>query len=167
VLDKFYLKMAFGCIKFGLLRTKKYFMTQKQIELVKSSWSIISTIDPLVVGGLFYNRLFEIEPETKKLFRESIAERSKTLMATLSYIVSKLDKLEDIIGEVHKLAQRHTTYGVKPEHYIIAGDILIWTLEQGLGKNWNQELQEAWIECYTILSNAMISAADNSAKEAA
>ena len=142
-------------------------MTQKQIELVKSSWSLVSAIDPLVVGGLFYNRLFEIEPQVKHLFRESIAERSKTLMATLSYIVVKLDKLEDIIGEVKKLAQRHTTYGVKAEHYIIAGDVLMWTLEQGLAEFWNDELKQAWIECYTILSNAMITAAGGEAKEAA
>ena len=118
-------------------------MTQKQIDLVKSTWALVSTIDPLVVGGLFYNRLFEIEPEVKSLFRESIAERSKTLMATFAYIVAKLDKLDDIINEVRKLAQRHTSYGVKPEHYVVAGDILIWTLEQGLGENWNQEVKEA------------------------
>jgi hemoglobin-like flavoprotein len=142
-------------------------MTQKQIELVKSTWMIVSTIDPLVVGGLFYNRLFEVEPGVKSLFRESIAERSKTLMATLSYIVAKLDKLEDIIGEVRKLARRHTDYGVRPEHYVIAGDILIWTLEQGLGENWNQDVKEAWIACYTILSNAMIAAAAEKEQKAA
>lgn len=142
-------------------------MTQKQIELVKSTWTIVSAIDPLVVGGLFYNRLFEVEPSVKSLFRESIAERSKTLIATLAYIVAKLDKLEDIIGEVRKLAQRHTVYGVKPEHYIIAGDILIWTLEQGLGENWNKEVKEAWIECYTILSDAMIEASGQKVPKAA
>jgi hemoglobin-like flavoprotein len=142
-------------------------MTQKQIELVKSTWALVSTIDPLVVGGLFYNRLFEKEPGVKSMFRESIAERSKTLIATLSYIVAKLDKLEDIMSEVRKLARRHTDYGVKPEHYIIAGDILMWTLEQGLGENWNQEVKEAWIECYTIISNAMIASSGQEIHKAA
>jgi hemoglobin-like flavoprotein len=153
---------------FEKIITKKLIpMTQKQIDLVKSTWALVSTIDPLVVGGLFYNRLFEIEPEVKFLFRESIAERSKTLMATFAYIVAKLDKLDDIINEVRKLAQRHTSYGVKPEHYVVAGDILIWTLEQGLGENWNQEVKEAWIACYAILSNAMIAASGGEVSKAA
>ena len=26
LLDKYYLKMAFGCIKFGLLKTKKFYL---------------------------------------------------------------------------------------------------------------------------------------------
>jgi hemoglobin-like flavoprotein len=142
-------------------------MTQKQIELVKSSWSQVMTIDPAVVGGLFYNRLFEIAPQVKHMFRSPIPEQSKKLLTMINYVIIKLDKLDDIIGEVGKLAQRHTSYGVKPEHYIIVGDALIWTLEQGLGENWNEDVKTAWIGCYTILSSAMIGAASNEEKEAA
>ena len=144
-----------------------FFMTQKQIELVKSSWSLVSAIDPIIVGDLFYNRLFEIAPQVKHMFRNPIPEQSKKLIAMINYVIIKLDKLEDIIGEVGKLAQRHTNYGVKPEHYTIVGSALIWTLGKGLGEFWNDELKEAWIECYTILSNAMISAANSETKEAA
>ena len=142
-------------------------MTQKQIELVKSSWSVVSTIDPVVVGGLFYNRLFEIAPQVKHMFHHPVPEQSKKLLAMISYVIAKLDKLEDIIDEVGKLAQRHNSYGVRPEHYTIVGNALIWTVEQGLGENWNQPVKEAWIECYTILSTAMIAAADTSAQKAA
>ena len=142
-------------------------MTQNQIEFVKSSWSQVMTIDPVVVGGLFYNRLFEIAPEVKHMFRNPIPEQSKKLLTMINYVIVKLDRLEDIIGEVGKLAQRHTSYGVKPEHYVIVGDALIWTLEQGLGENWSEEVKEAWIECYTILSKAMIGAASNEEKAAA
>ncbi len=142
-------------------------MTQKQIELVKSSWSLISTIDPVVVGDLFYNRLFEIAPQVKHMFRSPIPEQSKKLIAMIGYVIAKLDKLEDIIDEVGKLAQRHSGYGVKPEHYTVVGTALIWTLEKGLGENWNEEVKDAWIKCYTILSDAMISSADAAEKEAA
>jgi hypothetical protein len=37
---------------------------------------------------------------------------------------------------------------------------LLWTLEQGLGPNWNEETKAAWIACYTILSSAMIDTID-------
>ncbi len=134
-------------------------MLQKKIELVKATWSYVETLDPVIVGGLFYGRLFDIAPEVRSMFRGEIPEQSKKLISMIGYVISKLDKLEDIIGEVGKLAQRHNSYGVKPEHYAIVGDALIWTLEQGLGEHWNKNARSAWIECYTILSEAMINSA--------
>jgi hemoglobin-like flavoprotein len=142
-------------------------MTNKQIDLVKSSWAIVATIDPVTVGSLFYNRLFEIAPQLKPMFRNPIPEQSKKLLAMINYVITKLDKLEDILDEVAKLAQRHVSYGVKPDHYIIVGGALLWTLEKGLGENWNSELKEAWTVCYGILSSAMINAAEYEQKDAA
>jgi hemoglobin-like flavoprotein len=133
-------------------------MTTKQIELVKSTWAIVATIDAVAVGNLFYNRLFEIAPQVKHMFRNPMEEQSKKLISMITYVIRKLDKLDDIIDEVGKLAKRHVQYGVEPEHYLIVGNALIWTLAQGLGKYWSEEVREAWAKCYSILSNAMIEA---------
>ena len=135
-------------------------MTNKQIDLVKSSWAIVATIDPVTVGGLFYNRLFEIAPQLKHMFRNPMPEQSKKLLAMINYVISKLNKLEDILDEVAKLARRHVSYGVKPDHYTIVGEALLWTLEKGLADNWNSEVKEAWRDCYQILSSAMINASE-------
>lgn len=142
-------------------------MTNKQIDLVKSSWTIVATIDPITVGGLFYERLFEIAPQLRHLFRNPMPEQSKKLLAMINYVISKLDKLEDIIDEVAKLARRHVSYGVKVEHYTVVGAALLWTLEKGLGESWNSEVAEAWTVCYDILSSAMINAAGYEQKDAA
>ena len=85
----------------------------------------------------------------------------------LGYVISKLDKLEVIMDEVSKLAQRHVNYGVKDEHYTVVGSALLWTLEKGLADHWNEELEEAWTTCYVTLSGAMISASQFTAKDAA
>lgn len=135
-------------------------MTNKQIDLVKSSWAIVATIDPVTVGGLFYNRLFEIAPQLKHMFRNPMPEQSKKLLAMINYVISKLNKLEDILDEVAKLARRHVSYGVKPDHYTLVGEALLWTLEKGLADNWNSEVKEAWRDCYQILSSAMINASE-------
>src|SRR6187549_1388463 len=142
-------------------------MTNKQIDLVKSSWAMVATIDPLTVGGLFYNRLFEIAPQLKHMFRNSMPEQSKKLLSMINYVISKLNKLEDILDEVAKLARRHVSYGVKPDHYTIVGEALLWTLEKGLADNWNSEVKEAWTDCYHILSSAMINASEYSEQHAA
>ncbi len=70
-----------------------------------------------VVDELFYNRLFEVSPEVKPMFsRTPLPEQSKKLLTMLSYIISKLDKLDDILDQISELARRHKQYGVKDEH---------------------------------------------------
>src|SRR5829696_6685663 len=102
-------------------------MTPHQINLIKNSWAAVASIDGQIVGSLFYNRLFELAPEVKPMFsRTTVSEQSKKLLAMLGYVISKLDKLEDIIAEVAKLAQRHVNYGVQERHYTVVGEALLW-----------------------------------------
>ena len=142
-------------------------MTQKQTELVRSTWAMVAAMDHVAVGQLFYNRLFEIAPQVKPMFRNPIDEQSKKLFAMISYVIAKLDKLDTILAEVAKLAQRHAGYGVQANHYTIVGEALLWTLEKGLAENWTEETKDAWIECYTILSNAMIASSGQEVHKAA
>jgi hemoglobin-like flavoprotein len=142
-------------------------MTSRQINLIKTSWQAAAT-NAEAVGQLFYERLFEIAPEVRPMFsRVTIPEQSKKLLATISFVISKLDQLEDIIDEVAKLARRHVNYGVRTEHYAVVGESLLWTLEKGLAEKWNDELKEAWTICYTILSGAMISSSEYTTQDAA
>ncbi len=132
-------------------------MTTNNIALVKQTWALVATIEMETVGGLFYNRLFEQMPEVKPMFsRNTLPEQSRKLLTMLSYVISKLDKLDEIMDEVSKLAQRHTKYGVKDEHYTAVGAALLWTLEKGLGEHWNDNVRIAWTEVYTTLANAMM-----------
>ena len=132
-------------------------MTHNNIVLVKNSWALVTQLEMEVVGGLFYNRLFEIMPSVKPMFsRTALPEQSKKLLVMLSYVIGKLDKLEEIMEEVAKLARRHRQYGVKDEHYTAVGAALLWTLEQGLEKHWNAALEAAWTEVYGTLAGAMI-----------
>lgn len=141
-------------------------MTTDNIELVKQSWALVAKMEMETVGGLFYNRLFEIMPEVKPMFsRSSMPEQSKKLLTMLSYVISKLDKLEDIMDEVKKLAQRHTKYGVRDEHYSAVGTALLWGLEKGLGEHWNDDVRIAWTEIYITLAGAMMTAQKEETKQ--
>lgn len=133
-------------------------MTDQQVDLVKETWLSVAALDPIMVGEVFYLRLFKICPEVKPMFRHSLPEQSKKLLHMLHYIIGKLHKLEDIITEIQNLARRHVRYGVKAEHYTAVGSALLWTLEQGLGESWNEETESAWSACYYLLSSAMVQA---------
>lgn len=133
-------------------------MTQSDIQLVKYSWSVVERIDPVVAGGIFYNRLLETAPHLRPMFREPIPMQSKKLMTMIGYVIHRLDKLDTILTGIKQLAQRHVQYGVKEEHYTIVGAALLWTLEQALAALWTQEVKQAWTACYQLLSSAMIDA---------
>ena len=64
----------------------------------------------------------------------------------------------ELTDEIISLAKRHVNYGVQAVHYEWVGSALLWTLEKGLGKDWNKQTEDAWIECYSILSTTMINA---------
>jgi nitric oxide dioxygenase len=132
-------------------------MTTNQIQLVQQSWE---KVKPMVqsAGELFYHKLFERAPQIRHLFKEDVSEQAGRLGYMLTYVVSRLDKLDTIIDDVQKLAIRHNKYGAEPAHYVIVGECLLETLEEGLGLHWNWQLKEAWEKAYEIISDAMIQA---------
>jgi hemoglobin-like flavoprotein len=134
-------------------------LTQRQIRLVKDSWRLFSRINPELAGDVFYGRLFLVAPSTKKLFRNSKTAQYEKLRDMLTTIVAGLEKADKFTADIEAMAQRHKGYGVKPAHYKIVGECLLWTLEKGLGDDWNDDLKEAWVECYQLLSETMLNAA--------
>jgi hemoglobin-like flavoprotein len=129
-------------------------MKEEQIQLVKKTWSY-AIVKSDEAGETFYKRLFEVAPDVKHLFSEDIKVQSRKLMHMITYIVTKLDKLDTIVEEINSLARRHRKYGAKPEHYAVVGECLIYTLKTGLGERWNKETEDAWVAVYTVLSRAM------------
>ncbi|MEP0354724.1 globin family protein [Paraglaciecola sp.] len=134
-------------------------MNKYQITLVQESFSKIIPISSLA-AELFYNKLFELNPKLKPLFKQDITEQGTKLMKMLGVAVNNLNNLEMLIPIVQTLGERHTGYGVKEEHYDTVGEALIWTLEQGLGKDFTPELKGAWLITYTTLATVMIEAAN-------
>jgi hemoglobin-like flavoprotein len=133
-------------------------MTPDQISLVQQSFAKVAPIADQA-ATLFYGRLFEIAPQVKSLFPDDMTEQRKKLMTTLAVVVNGLGKLDSILPAAGALARRHVGYGVKPDHYMPVGAALLWTLERGLGADWNRDVADAWIEAYGTLSGFMINEA--------
>ena len=137
-------------------------LTPDQVKLVKANWAAVKPIKE-TAADLFYDKLFELDPNLRSLFKENIAIQKKALMATISFAVATLNHPEKLVPAVQDLGARHGKYGVQPSHYATVGAALLWTLEQGLGEAWTAEAKEAWTEVFGILSSTMI---DSAAKAA-
>lgn len=133
-------------------------MEQKTVELVQGTFDAVEPIADKA-AELFYGKLFELDPELKPLFKGDMAEQGKKLMTMIGLAVRGLNNLEALVPAVQNLGVRHVDYGVKDEHYGTVGAALLWTLEQGLGEAFTEEVKQAWTEVYTVLADTMKSAA--------
>lgn len=139
--------------------SNKISMTAKQILMVQRSWKLFRNVEPVYIGEVFYNKLFLEVPAVKRLFKQPMTGQYKKLIDMLSVIVGRLDRLEELSDDIRQMAKRHVDYGVKESHYKAVGIALLWTLERGLGNDWNNEVKEAWATCYKLLADTMIEAA--------
>lgn len=135
-------------------------MTQEEINLVKQSWKALRNVPPLIIGDVFYSKLFFDAPYLKQMFRRSLDDQSEKLVGMLNLVVGRLDDVVSLTNSVQRLALRHKAYGVKPVHYDLVGNALLWTLEKAFGSDWNKPLAKAWLACYTTLATAMLAIKD-------
>jgi hemoglobin-like flavoprotein len=134
-------------------------MTPTQVGLIRESWAAVEPIAD-TAAGLFYGRLFELDPALERLFRRTdMARQRRVLMGTLAVVVKTLDRIEELLPAVEALGRRHAGYGVRESHYATVGAALLWTLEQGLGEAFTPAVREAWTEAYGTLASVMIEAA--------
>jgi nitric oxide dioxygenase len=140
-------------------------MTPPQVGLIRESWAGVEPIAD-AAAGLFYGRLFELDPTLERLFRRTdMARQRQVLMGTLAVVVKTLDRIEELLPAVEALGRRHAGYGVRESHYATVGEALLWTLEQGLGEAFTPAVREAWTEAYGTLASVMIEAAKSAPNE--
>jgi Globin len=74
--------------------------------------------DPLVfLAVTFYDRLFQIAPEVRPLFKRPITEQGSMLAKMIGLAVQLLDDLTTLVPTLERLAARHVRYGAQISHY--------------------------------------------------
>jgi hemoglobin-like flavoprotein len=133
--------------------------SREQIALVQATWQKVTPIAD-TAARLFYERLFELEPDLRSLFgRTDMDEQRRKLLQMLALAVASLDRLETLRPALEALGRRHLGYGVEDRHYDLVGAALLWTLEQGLGDEYTRSVRDAWTAAHTALSTIMQDAA--------
>jgi hemoglobin-like flavoprotein len=134
-------------------------ISEPQKRLVQESWA---KLEPTAetVAGLFYNRLFDLDPSLRGLFAHDMDRQGIKFTQTMTVVVKGLLHVEALIPAVRELGRRHQTYGVRGEHYRTVGDALLWTLEKRLGDAFTPAVNDAWMATYAHLADTMRSAAE-------
>ena len=129
-------------------------MNGVQIRLVQDSFRQVAPMAE-AAAGLFYARLFELDPDLRSLFKGDMSEQGRRLMQMLGLAVKSLDRPEQLLPALRALGARHVAYGVREKDYDTVGRALLWTLRQGLGDAFTPEVEAAWAEVYAALAAAM------------
>jgi hemoglobin-like flavoprotein len=129
-------------------------MTPEQIALVRNSYEKLRPArDEL--GRVFYARLFETNPELRRLFHGDIDRQAQALTAMLELIVKMLDLQDKLVPLVHYLGERHAAAGVRPEYFRPFGEALMWTLNHLLKDEFTLDTRRAWAEAYRFMTENM------------
>ena len=129
-------------------------MTPYQIELVQTTWTQVVPIKE-TAAKLFYNRLFELDPALRPLFKTNIESQERKLMVMLSTAVAGLSRLDQLVPAVQSLGKRHVAYGAREQDFETVATALLWTLEKGLGDAYTPAVKEAWTQAYLTLASVM------------
>lgn len=129
-------------------------ITADHIARVQASFAkVASSAD--AVGARFYERLFQIDPSLRPLFKGNMAEQGRRLLTMIERAVQRLDCADELLGVVQALGVRHAAYGVHETHYDSFGAALLWTLAHELGPDFTADVQDAWVATYSLLADVM------------
>ncbi|MEM7471170.1 MAG: globin domain-containing protein [Pseudomonadota bacterium] len=126
--------------------------------LLRRSWALAVSDRP-ALSRLFYAKLFQIAPETERLFVSDLTAQGKKLAATLAFIIDNIDDMDTLLPVASDLAIRHVDFNVTPDHYGPVGAALIETLRDLLGAEFDTQTEQAWAATYGVLSQHMIDSA--------
>ncbi len=130
----------------------------EQVDLLQASFAEVEHQGEHVID-LFYDNLFEANPGLRSMFSSSRQRQSRKFLQSLRVIVNSLDEPERSIEVLEQLGERHKGYGVQSHHYELAGGVLIATMAQFFGKEFNEPMREAWQAGFGLIAAVMIQAA--------
>lgn len=130
-------------------------LTKEEIARVRSSFDLVFS-KSTEMTTMFYDRVFELAPECRPLFRHDMAVLKRDFIATLAVLVGSLDHVTGLLSSIDILGRNHNRYGVRPEYYPVVGEALLWALGQGLGPHWTVEVEQAWRKLYDLIAQRMI-----------
>jgi hemoglobin-like flavoprotein len=90
-----------------------------------------------------------------------MAAQTKMLMFILGSAVRGLNRMEELVGGLRALGERHVGYGVKRADYNKLASVLIRTLKEFLADEFTVELQHAWVTVYGMIAQTMVEASEN------
>ena len=130
-------------------------MTKRQLNLIQHSWPVIQ---PLMhkLGNSFSKKLYQAYPQVVEITRPGTGIQPNKLVYLFCTVVAQLNNLDAVTEEVKELSFFHQKYNVPPGAYVMMGNCMLNTWEEKFGDGWSEELRNAWLLGYQLLTNTLV-----------
>lgn len=141
-------------------------LTQSIIDQIKGSVELLRN-EGEAITARFYEILFERNPELKNIFNMSNQRKngdnrqSRALADAIFAYASNIDTPENLTAAVTRIANKHASLMIKPEHYPLVGEALLTALCDHLNVGMKHPVIEAWATAYGVLADIFIKAEED------
>jgi len=133
-------------------------LTDNHIDIIKSTIPLLENAGPALTGH-FYQRLFSHNPELQDIFNmanQHSGRQQVALFEAIAAYAKNIENLAVLTTAVERIAQKHTSFNIKPHHYGIVGHHLIETLRELATEAFTADVEEAWTAAYQFLAQIFI-----------
>ena len=133
-------------------------LSAQTIDIIKSTAPILSEHGEQITA-LFYQKLFVAHPQLKHVFNmanQTKGEQKRALADAVFAYATHIDKLAALEPAVARIAHKHASLNIKPEHYPIVGEFLLKAIGEHLALESSDPIIQAWSQAYAALADIFI-----------
>lgn len=133
-------------------------LSAETLATVKSTAPLLAE-QGKAITDLFYSKLFANHPELQHIFNmanQVQGEQSRALAESVFMYASHIDALHELGPMVSRIAHKHASLHVAPEHYPIVGKYLLEAIGDHLQLDAGHPVLGAWGEAYAQLAGLFI-----------
>ncbi|KAG6026528.1 hypothetical protein E4U40_001999 [Claviceps sp. LM458 group G5] len=133
-------------------------LTAQQTATVKSTAPIVKQYGQTITTT-FYRNMLSAHPELKNYFslrNQQLGAQQAALANAVFAYAAYIDDLPKLSHAVERIAQKHASLFIQPEHYPIVGKYLVGAFAEVLGDALTPEIADAWIAAYGQLADVFI-----------
>lgn len=133
-------------------------LTDKHIQTIKSTIPLLEQAGSALTAH-FYQRMFSENPELQHIFNmsnQSNGRQQVALFEAIAAYAKHIDNLGALKSAVERIAHKHTSFNIQPDHYAIVGHNLLETLRELAPDAFTPEVEEAWAAAYQFLAQVFI-----------
>ncbi|MCE7733504.1 MAG: hypothetical protein GPJ54_01415 [Candidatus Heimdallarchaeota archaeon] len=133
-------------------------LSELEIHNVKKLWNLAI----MHRGGLteiFYNKLFELDPISKPLFKTDLISQGWKLIDTLTFVIDSINsitKFENVRQKIVELGAKHVEYKVQDYQYPIVLESFLYTFNLLLADSFTKDMKNSWVKFYNYVGDIMI-----------
>ncbi|OEY66784.1 NO-inducible flavohemoprotein [Marinobacter sp. X15-166B] len=135
-------------------------LSEQTIATVKSTVPLLAEHGQ-VITQVFYRKLFANNPDLQHIFnmanqRDGAGGQSSALADAVIAYANHIDQIDVLVPAVMRIASKHASIGIEPEHYPIVGENLLAAIQEVLQLPDDHDALSAWGEAYGLLAQIFI-----------